>query len=346
MAAILGLRNYLAFVAGKADWRTELERKGSVVRRVAFVVPALALLASLGSNLLWGPLLAVVEPPFREKPEPILPSAWDRTLLPYRDRLVARVPARGGVVAGWEYLARFAARDNVHPLHPLLNGFYTFSSKPYPVPRDIRALIGELDQERMVAYVNLGAGPRLRELIAANHLRAAADAGGLMLYLPDSGAAADSVELWSVGSFAIATPRRLVFEHELAYLGCELPGRVAEPGGLLPVRTYWQRLAAVDRIFVTQFVVRDDRRREVHRTWGYVGHLMNPVHLWPDSATVRTTSRILLPAELAPGHYGLGLRVITWDGHKMYARCDAPDLAANDMLFPLGEFDVTPRRNR
>lgn len=327
-AAVMGLRT--------------LARLGVGRQRVGLVL-ALALFTTLASNFMFGPL--AVARTDAERPQRIWPSSMDRTLRPYRDRMLARLPARGAVVAGFEFQARLAHRDSLHSLHHVLSGHYTISRLPYPALRGVSGLIAGLDPERTLASVDPGTGQRLRDLIAANGLRAADAPGNLVLYLREPEAHADSIETWSVGSFPIASPRRLVFDRALAFLGGEPGADPVTPGGLLAVRTFWERRAAADRIFMLLFVLLDPHGEPACQLSTFLGSLANPVHLWPAGRMVRATDRIVIPRDLRPGRYTLALRVGTWkDARLALAQCDAPGLAADRMLVRLGQVEVTPSR--
>ena len=326
-AAVLGLRNLVRHAPGR--WLS-----GALL--------ALALLASLASNLMFGPLLPRVTV-HGESPQRIWPASADRTLRPYREGLLAGLPARGGVVASFEFQARLARRDSLYSLHHVLCGHYTISRMPYPTPHGVSAVIAGLDPERTLASVDLGTGQRLRDLIAANGLRVADAAGNLVLYRRGSGNGADSIETWSVGSFPIAIPKSLVFDHELAFLGSEPGPGPVHAGGSLPVRTYWRRLEPADRIFMVYFVLLDGGGAPACQSGAFLGSLPNPVHLWPAGAIVRASDRIVIPRDLRPGRYALALRVGAWrDGVTTLSQCDAPGLAADRMLVRLAQVEVVP----
>lgn len=328
-AAVLGLRNLARLATG---------------RRIAGAVLALCMLASLVSNLMFGPLLSRATA-HGESPQRIWPSSVDRTLRPYRERMLEHLPEHGGIVASFEFQARLAQRDSLHSLHHVLSGHHTISRLPYPTPRGVSALIAGLDPEGTLASVDLGTGQRVRDLLTANRLRVADAPGNLVLYLRGADHRADSIETWSVGSFPVASPRRLVFDRELAFLDGE-PGPIPVlPGGTLAVRTYWERLAPADRIFMLLFVLLDEHGAPACQSGALLGSLPNPVHLWPAGSMVRVTDRIVIPRDVRPGRYALALQVGVWrDGVTALAQCDAPGLAADRMLVRLGDVEVAAPR--
>jgi hypothetical protein len=329
-AAVLGLRNLTRLAAG---------------RRIAAAALVLALPASLVCHLVFGPLAGTPMIHGGERPQRSWPSSMDRTLRPVRDHLLARLPARGAIVASFEFQARLAHRDSLHSLHHVLSGHYTISRMRYPTPRGVSGLIAGLDPEHTLSSVDLGTGQRLRDLIAANGLRLADAPGNLVLYLQGSGSPADSIETWSAGSFAIARPRRITFDHEVAFLGGEPGSEPARPGGTLAVRTYWERRAPADRIYVLHFALLDDQGAPACQSGSFLGSLANPVHLWPPGATVRATDRVVIPRDLRPGRYTLALRVGTWrHGVMALASADTPGLAADRMLVRLADVEVAPAR--
>ena len=124
-----------------------------------------------------------------------------------------------------------------------------------------------------------------------------------------------------------------------------------EPGGILPVRTYWRRLAPqaaspdAPRIFLASYLLLDPRDAPASQTAAFLGSLANPVHLWPESLEVRTTYRLIVPEGLEPGRYTLALRLYEWDGRRVaLAECDDPEMAAHYMLCRLAKIEVAARR--
>src|SRR5439155_14166272 len=135
------------------------------------------------SSFLFGPLWGTNAMMLALPSESLRPGPYERALRPYRDRMVAQVPREGGVVAAFEFLARFANRGEVHALHHVMGGLYTFSERPYPVPTGISALIADMSEERERSYMIPGSGERMQSLLRLNRLRPAAAAGDQVLFL-------------------------------------------------------------------------------------------------------------------------------------------------------------------
>jgi hypothetical protein len=201
----------------------------------------------------------------------------------------------------------------------------------------VDAVVAELDPERTLASVDLATGQRLRDLMTVNGLHLVDNASNLFLYARGPGGPADSVETWSAGSFPIANPRRLVFDGQLAYLGDEVMRTTARPGDVLTIRTYWQRLKKVDRVYVMLYALLDERNAPAYQTAAFVGSPVDPVDLWPSGTDVRTTYRKIIPRDLKSGRYTLALRMAGWNGRtSTLAQCDDPSLATNRMLWKVG----------
>ena len=333
MAAVLGLETLLRLAAGRGDWRAGLGRRRIRVRVLATVVPVAALLASLGSNLMFGPLLGhgrLQEIPPAEK---FWPGPEERTLKPYRDRMVARVPRDAGVVASFEYLPRFAARANVHSFHHLFYGHYTFSTKPFPVPAGVGALLTALGNQYLP-----DAAARERRLIGANHLKPADAAGDLLLYLQSPG---DTLDLLAIGDFTPSIEAHVVFDNLLRFKGCDVLEPRVSPGGVLTLRTYWSRQAPGDSVFLTRLWLFDAQGQSVFYRTRYLGYGVFTADLWPADRTVRETYRLVVPGELAPGTYRLVMQVVrrTATGAER-AVPDDPKLAQLGGMFLVAAVEV------
>ena len=351
VAAVRGLGNLVRRVARAPAAATGRPRPGRA-RTLGVVVTRVALLTSLVCNVLYGPLLAQGWIWTPGTPQRNWPSTHDRTRRPFRDRAVARIPHEGGVVAGFEFLARLASRRDVHSIHHIYTGYYTYSTRPYPVPTGIAALLADVSDP---AYVIPGTPLRMRDLVARNDLRPVDAAGDLLLFVR---AATDTVELIRVGAPPPAKVRSVTYDQQLAFRGFSLPESSVAVTGLLPVETQWQRVAQVDRHFMTQLVLQDAGGSVVFSVLRQLGYLVYPVAEWPADAPVRETYRMVIPAGVRPGVYALGLRVAWWRGGSARARLsdpppgngpDAPRLSEPDdprlrdqnMIVPLGRITVT-----
>lgn len=339
VAAVRGLGTLVRRI-GRAPVPAALRRPG-LARTVAVGVAGTALLASLLCNLLYGPLLRQGWIAVPGLPEPNAPSAYDRTRREYRDRMVRRIPARGGVVAAFEFLARLASRRDVHSIHHIYTGYYTYSTERYPVPGGIAALLADVGDQRLATYVKPSTPLRLRDLVARNDLHPVDSAGDLVLFLHAPG---DTVELFRAGAPPAATARAVTYDGQLAFTGFTLPESTAVAGGLLPIETCWRRVADPDRQFMIQLMLMDEGGRTVFSVVRHLGYLLYPVAEWPAGATVRETYRLVIPSDTAPGVYALGMRVAWWrEGPLALSRPDDPRLSETGLVVPLARFTVTPR---
>ena len=334
-SAVRGLRNLMRRGARAPAVAAPREMSGPA-RRLGIGVACTALLASLVCNLLYGPLLYQRWVRVPGTPQRNWPSTHDRTRRDFRDRAAARVPREGGVVAGFEFLARFASRRDVHSIHHIYTGYYTYSSRPYPVPTGIAALLADVGDP---GYVIPETPRRLRDLVARNDLRPVEAAGDLLLFLR---AATDTVELVRVGAPPPPTVRSVTYDQQLALSGFSLPESSVAVSGLLTVETQWRRVAETDREFITQLLLQEAGGSVVFSLLRHLGYLVYPVAAWPADTPVREIYRMVIPASVHPGVYTLGLRVAWWrGGNAVLSETDDPRLEAQDMIVPLGRITVT-----
>jgi uncharacterized membrane protein len=346
-AAVRGLANLVRRVA-RRPLTAELMQSASRPRRLALGLSAAVVVAGVVCNLLYGPVLKRGWIEVQPASESVWPDAHERTQRPYRDRLVARVPREGGVVAAFEFLARLASRRDIHSLHHIYTGFFTFSSQPYPVPRGVVALLADIGDSRLAAYVRPSTPVRLRELVAENRLRPAEAAGDLVLFLRDP---PDTVELVRTAPPPPPAARRVVYDGQLALVGHALRDTVVAPGGLITLETWWQRVAEVDRHFMMQLVVREELTEDSKFALiRHLGYLVYPAASWPADTTLRETYRMPVSLSLPAGRYTLGLRLGWWsEGGPQtsgLSRPDDPAVAENRLLVPLGRFTVVPGGTR
>src|SRR5262245_15270654 len=233
-AAVLGARNLIA--RGKAPG-------------FGHAVVLVALGACLLANVQFGPILGHGRWQVVGAEELISPSGEERALTRRRDAMMAMLGKRDSVVAGFEFLSRLATRPNTRSFHNVVGGTHTFSTRPFPELHDVTALIADASHVRIRPYGDRGTARRLHGLIERNRLGMVAAAGDLFLFLRD---APDSVRLWQEGEAPIAHPQRVVFDRQLAYLGDEYLADTVAPGGLLPVRTYWRKVAPTDSLYILQ----------------------------------------------------------------------------------------------
>ncbi|MBI1795506.1 MAG: DUF2079 domain-containing protein [Candidatus Eisenbacteria bacterium] len=340
-AAVGGLATLIRLVTGQPPSEEAL-RPGGRARRLAFGVVTAALVVSLAANLLYGVLLAQGWVPVQGPPERNVPDLHDRTLRPHRDRMIAAIPREGGVVAGFEFLARLARRPVVHSLHHVYAGYFTFSDRPYPVPEGIDAFIGDLGDARLTTYIRASTALRMRRLMEINRLRPVDAAGDLLLFERD---ARDTVDLFTVDPPPPRHQASITYDGQIALAGWSLQIPPAAPGGLLEIGTCWRRVETVDRQFMIQLVVMDASGHIVFGLFRHLGYLFYPASEWPRDRIVRETYRLPIPADLPPGTYALGMR-IGWWREPLDVNLAIPDdaaLAAGRQPLNLGTFTVAPR---
>jgi hypothetical protein len=308
--------------------------------RVAAVLGGLALAGALLSQVLFGPVASLGIWQVIGRPGMLLPDSYERTLAPYRDRMMALVPKRGDVVAGFEFLTRFTDRLGLHSLHHFIGGKYTFSTRPYRVPRGVTTVIADLGRGSLFKHVDDGTAARWRELIATNTLAPVASADDLVLWVGGDAAPRDTSVLWSVSEPRTPRARPVVYDGEVAFMGSEADTSVVAAGGLLPLRTYWRRVAPTQRFHLTDFVLVDSGNRPQFQLWRYLGYTLHPAAEWPEGASVCETYRLAIPPDLAPGRYHLGARLWWRRAGQGICVADDPAIQAEQGFVPVASFDV------
>jgi uncharacterized membrane protein len=329
----------VAAIRGAANLSRRFSRDASSTTFAA-AVAGIAVVVSLACNVLFGPVFgdgrvsASARPP-----EPNWPDETAWTLKPYRDQMMARVPAAGGVVAGFEFLSRLANRDNVHSVHHLMRGTYTYSNAPYPTPRDIQAVIADFAANHLREYVGTAKSTRLLEFIRSNDLGPAATAGDLALFLRNP---TPPISLMSTGQLA-RDPKRVVFDGQLAFLGAAPRGTQPKPGGLLEFETYWMPVAHVDRSYLVGFDVIDAGGAQRLRHVRHLGYGFWPAEWWPQGTAMSETYRLVIPRDLPPGDYQLTMAAGWVQGTRAQPSVtDDPETRARNGVVPLGTFQVIP----
>lgn len=344
-ASVLGLRNLLRRRAGAGGLSLPEALGGRRdVRAFARWILLGMLGATLACHLMYGPLLGHGILQLVRAEEPVSPTGEDRALARHRDRMMSVLGSRDSVVAGWEFLTRLAARRNTRSFHNVLEGRHTFSTRAYPSLTDASALLVDVSQPRLSLFVVPGSAGRARALIAENRLGLVGAAGDVLLYLRD---APDSVEIWREGGGAPADPQRVVFDGEIAYLGDEFLATTVEPGGLLPLRTFWSRVAPSASTYVLELTAYDSLGRAVFSHWRHLGYMQHPIGTWPDSTPVRETYRLVVPQDVTPGTYMLGMRVgRRSEERQVLSETDDARVRAQNNVVELGRFTVLPLRGR
>jgi uncharacterized membrane protein len=308
-AAIMGLRNLsrrtATAAAAKRGGARTASRHGSPAtdRRVALAVACgLALACALASQALFGPFAPGGRWRRLTPAESLWPGPEARALKPHRDRLLAERPRAGGVLASFELLSHLTRAADVHSLHNLLSGRYTFSNLPYAPPTGVTSMVVDLSAPSTSDAV-LASGARLRETCRINGLKPVAAAGDLVAFAE---APRDTVALLGPGSLAGGAAPPIVYDRMLALVDVEPVDREARPGEILEFRARWMRVAPADRLFLMRLVLRDGRGQTAYEHARNLGYGLYPVHDWPAYAPMAETVRLLVPAGLAAGHYELG----------------------------------------
>jgi len=301
--------------------------------RTPAMLASLALIGAVFGQMVLGP--------FRPSPrywgERVVPSAADVALSAERERMLARVPDHGGILAGSDVLVRFAARDSVHALNHLLSGTYTFSLRPFAVPEGVTAVLANVGRRGDWTLVNDGTSARWRELMRRNGLVPAAVAGDVLLMLR---APADTVALVSFEDTAPESAASVSFDAGITFRGARLGSASVAPGALLDVDTWWQRSGLSGASVMTQLVIVNDAGETVDDRVRFLGYTIDPPGGWPEGAIARERYRLVLPEGIPAGRYGLGMRVWLWrEKPELAATADAAVRAAGGFI-RLGEFAV------
>ncbi len=341
-AAVMGARNLIVALgsgrASKGPRQKRAARPQSVAldARTTNAVALWAVATSIGCQLWFGPLSSgkffITGTRGRH-----LPTAEERTMAAYRDSLLARVPTRGAVVASFDLLPRFASRDSVHSLHHVLGGTYTLSSRPFPTPQGVSAVVADLSESNVLGAVSPASALRFLEMVRVNQLVPVAAYGDLILWLRGAG---DSVDLVRPAAPA-REPSPIRFDRQLAFIDGALTDTLGQPGGTVGLSTYWQRTSAIDRFFQVRLdcVDRAGRSRASHdRDLGYV---LWPPHLWGINRTVRENYHLVLNGDLPPGDYRVVLRLLErGPGPPELSAADDPTRYSADRGIDLGHLRV------
>jgi uncharacterized membrane protein len=325
-AGVTGVRNLLAW----------LPRARSVARAALWLLP----LAGIVCHAWYGPL---VGPPWdaqRTWGQRVLPARDDLAMKPFRERMVSAVPAGGGVVAGFEFLARFAAREHLEPAHHVLSGRYTFSDAAYPTPSGITAMIVDVEREQLLQYVDAGTPGRVSELLQLNGLVLGDAAGGLLLFTRSP---AETLDLVRAVEPPPASAEPVVFDDRLAWLGAEIEPGPWHAGDAVPVRNLWIRTGPIESLYLARLVLLDPSRTPVIDHWRLLGYGLAPPSSWDAGVAHREEHRLVLSPGLSPGRHSLGMQVYVRSGlTPQPAQSSDPRLRETSMFLPLGEIVIVP----
>jgi len=313
-AAVVGLRNLLTLVPERARRSprpgdaTGADLDTPMRRGAATVAAALLIVASVFTNVSYGPLVGG-GPMLRVGPtQPLHASREEKALQAYRGAFLARIPSQGGVIASFEFLARLArGHPNLQSLHFLLMGHYTVSELPYPVPSGIVALIGDTGSPATLSFLRAGAGARLREALVRNRLSLAAAAGDLVLFLRPPH---PSVPWVSLATNPPQIGAAAVYDSTLTLVGFDRADTSVDAGSQVRVCTYWRRVGpGIGRVFFMRLVLVDALGRVAFDHPRPLGYGLQPPQDWTPGATMLETGRLVIPSTIAPGNYGLEARM-------------------------------------
>lgn len=326
VAMVHGLARVMGHRGGARGVSRAAGRRGALVVTTAFG-------AAILSHVLFGPLSPLRAFQHHHASERPWPNVADRTWRPYRDRMVGRIPGRGGVIASFEYLARLASRDSLHSFHHAYQGHYTMSNRPFPTPQGIVAMLTRLGDQW-----DPESQARIDEVVRRNALHPVDAAGDLVLCLRDAPTALDLLDTPSVEP---ARPAHLIYEGELEYRGCTLPDTVVATGGLIEIDTFWQKVAPLDQAFLTEFSLYDSEQNEIGRVSRYLGYATGEIGQVPVGSVFRERYRMLVPLGAAPGRRQLVLRVLRRTAREVsMATPNDPVLAGIGGWFVLGSLEI------
>lgn len=325
-AAILGARRVLA-------WRPGL---GAATLGVALLA------ATLAAGALYGPVFGRGLLQTARSEQRTWPDGTDRAVAAYRDRMLAALPARAAVVAGNEFLGRLATRPAAYAFLNTVSGVYTYSTKPYPMPPRVDALVADVASGPLQRFVDARTGERIRALVRGHGL-ALVDAAGDNLCF--RAGAPDTLRLLRFDAPPAAAERAITFDGALRFAGDDLAAGPVAPGGLLTLRTTWRRMAPTGTSYWMQLAAYDERGHAAFARTRPLGYLVQPVGDWPDTVRVGETYRLIVPADCPAGTYMLGMRVGR-NGPDGPVLADTEDEATRqrNMVVELGRFTVAPRR--
>jgi uncharacterized membrane protein len=321
LASVLGLRNLVGWLAGRRKVDGAPRARGR-----AWSLPVVLAVSAVGISLvcngLFGPVWGRGILQSHRISEPTWPTSRDRTLAGYMDQMVARVPARAAIAADFRVQPRLCNRRDIHSLHHILQGTYTLSDQPYPVPDDVTAVLADLDEGRLFSFEPQDSGRRMQEFLAKNRLQPADAASSVVLWLRD---ATDPLTLFEPDAPAPAHPRRVEYDDQLAFAGNEEVPASVESGQRLTLRTSWQRLGAVGRLHQAQFFLINEAGNSVFAVSHQIGYGVWPPQEWPRGNTVRETFRLVVPSDVPPGTYRVGFRLLELSGTSMQVSTTADE---------------------
>lgn len=326
VATVFGLRTAVKGLA---------EAAGSASRAARVLAVTLVAVAAT-TQVLFGPIVGRNIWQKSARNEAITPDSFERTLKPYRDAMVARVPREGAVIAGFEFLPHLATRREVHSIHHVLGGTYTYSERRYPVPTGVRAVLADMSAQ--IPNLEFDSGARMRAIAAEHGLRPAAAAGGTILMLAG---ARDPVEFFRVGAKWEYERLDLLVDEQLLFINAMRLDSVVAPGGVARIVSYWKRVAPANRNYLSQAWLAQGRNIMLYGRARALGYGIFPAADWPADTIVSETYHLLIPDDMPPGSYRPIFRLVSVDAA---GRQEIPIVSARNMREPLnavGLGDIT-----
>ncbi len=94
-----------------------------------------------------------------------------------------------------------------------------------------------------------------------------------------------------------------------------------------------------------QLTAYDAREKAAFSQWRYLGYMLHPAGDWPETTMVSETYRLVIPDDIDPGTYMLGMRVgRRYRLDQVLCETDDPRVRAQNMVVELGRFSVEPGR--
>lgn len=305
--------------------------------RIASIVAGFALVCALASNVLFGPIANLGKLQGISRPEALTQDDYERSLDRYRKTILKQVPKKGDVVAGFELLSRYSDRPGLHALHHFLSGQYTFSTRPFEIPSDVGAVVGDLGRGSLFKHVNAGTARRWRELMEKNHLKPIAMAQDFVLFTRNP---ADTVELCVPAEPPMPLVPPVTYDGQISLTGYASPLSRVEAGGILPLQTYWRRNTPTSRLYLSEFLIFDEAREPVWELWRYLGYTLYPADDWQAGVNMRENYNLIVPHQLERGRYSVAVRLWWRENGQGVCIADDPSAAAREGFVVFANFEV------
>jgi len=302
----------------------------------AAVVAGTAMVVAMACQAAFGPF-GVDQARMPVQPfERTRPDARERTDRPIRDRLAARVPPEGGVVASFQFMPSLSTRPIVHSAHHVIRGRFTYSKRLFPIPTGVVAFLADMSHPTLVPFEGPTSANRMSELFRKNGLRPVEAIGDHLLFLTD---ARDTVELVTARPPAPTVPQEWTVDGQLQCAGFDSVGAKLAAGEELRFRTHWRRVGAAQKLYLMDLMLVDPEGNLRAHHVRPLGYCVSPVSSWPEGEVVCEQGRWVLSLDTPPGDYVLAIALRPRDGKTREA--EAPNSAADPRLVPIGFVTVT-----